>query len=288
MPKDNISVTRRSVLGAAGATLSLATVPALGAANRSRQEEFRDLVETANQILAETGDAEKAYKYLRARGVGVTSRSRTYQLPSSSTVSTNGNETTVVSPNSFPRSSLNITLSLYSSTGGIDCAKDEYPYYALLSWSSDDWNESEGGSEPKDVAGIYYNDSNWWEMPGSVSSATRTSNNVTYANASYNSNGIAFEVDDSAIENSGSSGWYAGMYLNPTGSYAPNQRLIRGEYIHNWSTVDSSIESISLGIPAGFSVSYSIETETHDWSTTTEEDNDTFLRVYQEDAAICR
>ena len=59
------------------------------------------------------------------------------------------------------------------------------------------------------------------------------------------------------------------------GDYSCGERELQGGYSHTWN--DVSIDSASVGFPAGVSVS--VSDGTYEWKTDTKNDGDTLLRL---------
>lgn len=261
------SIGRRSFLRAASAGFA-ATVAV--PATISAEPDMEEIIEQSLRFREKVGSVEKWHEYLQNRGFGVTSDSRTFEVPvpaSSEDVSTERYDT----------DELDITMSL---TG--QCTVEGTRYYADLSWSYASGWFTGSGAPPVDVAGLGYN-TDWWELYSyTISETTSTSEYVSYRDGTMSSGaGLGFDVGDSSISTNGDEDdlHHCGVYLMPIGDYSENERRIQGAYSHTWSEV--TIDSVSVGYPLGISVS--VSDETNEWKTDTEDDGDTLLRVNQGD-----
>ncbi|ERJ05515.1 hypothetical protein HLRTI_002493 [Halorhabdus tiamatea SARL4B] len=151
-------------------------------------------------------------------------------------------------------------------------------YQINMEWTydGDAWFDS-NGYEPEDVAGIYYNPNKWDFYSNSLSETTSTTGNVTAEDDDL-SHGVGFSVNDHQPGNDYCS---ASVRVEPVGDYDPDERWVRGEYIHTWN--DSDVDySIGVG-PSGISIVYDGETETKKEMTSTEGDGDTIMKLTEGD-----
>lgn len=279
MGEENLSgkpYSRRKFLAAAGSGVG-AVLTASGAVRaRNDREEFRRVIEQSHRVREKTGSQQRWYEFLRNRGLTGTTTHYTYQLPAKA--SSDGVSTQEIQS----ETELNIWLTLW-----YNCETDEY--YAEQNWTYDDSADGcsycSDGAPPVDVTGFGW-DYQWWDLASySISEATTTSSNgyVSVDEDSFDGTGPAFRVNDEDIWWDGNEGntFYGGCYIVPVGDATEDERRIQGSYTHTWNSIE--ITGISVSFPAGVSVSVSDTTYT--WRTTTENDQDTLLRVKQSGAS---
>lgn len=113
-----------------------------------------------------------------------------------------------------------------------------------------------------------------------------TSTYVGYSDGSYGGNGPGYWVNDNNIflYDDEDERQHCGVFLHPIGDYEDNERQIFGEYTHTWNDTDVELDSVSVSYPRGISLSWSSSTTTEEWTTDTEDDSNTFLKMKQSEA----
>lgn len=227
---------------------------------------FKETIQKALRIKERTGSLEKYEKYLHNQGFSKTKEQHSYTLP-------NHDEPDGPSTEEISESDLDITIYLW-----VDCSGN--PYYGELNWSYN-FGYYNTGADPVDVAGIGY-DSSWWDLHSySISETTEASTYVTPNDDYFDGSGPGFDVNDwNAYQDGEDTGHYAGVYIEPVGSYGTDERRIQGAYTHTWSS--GSVTGGGASWPAGISIS--VESTTEKWRTRTKQDGDTLLRLAQSDA----
>lgn len=206
--------------------------------------------------------------YLNDKGVVCTQEFRSDEIPTVESDDEIGTE-------DYLKSELDITMSIARSAGD--------NYYAELSWTYDDSSGSARGINPVDSVGMSY-ERDWWDWGyGTVSETTQTSTYVdTNTNDGYDGEGPAYFMDDRQASDDGNAGFthYAGMYLEPAGP-DENDRRVYGAYIHNYSGISTNY-NVSVGLSVGV-ITISSGYSGGNWKTRFEDDENTPLRVHEDD-----
>jgi len=258
------SYTRRTAIKLAAATGVLGGFPIIGGAN-DQESEFEDHIRRSYELLRSGATHEARKRFLEARGLSVYETRHTFKMPA---------HADEVGTDSFDSNELDIRLNLIAGCAG-------GRYYAENVWEYD-WDIGGGyGQKPNDRIGIGF-ETQWWAYSSSSVSDTTETSSLVQPNESEFGDGPAFEMNDASVDAEDGRHW-AGVYLDPVGDYSSNERRVQGGYSHLWNGV--TIENVSVGLPKGISVA--VSNETNEWRTWTEQDNDTMLKAYQEDATDC-
>ncbi len=152
-------------------------------------------------------------------------------------------------------------------------------YYAEVVWEYA-WDGIEEGKKPHDRVGIGY-ERQWWDYSSyDVSETTETSYLVEPEPDEFG-DGAVFKMND--YEANKNRQYWCGLYLDPVGDYSSDERRVQAGYAHTWG--QTVIENVSVGFPAGISITASNEDKY--WETKTEIGGSYLLRVAQKDSVYC-
>lgn len=242
--------------------MAIGAAPAVGATTES-EKSLEDHIQQSHEMLEGGASLEERETYLENENITSDKSQQTFKIQREDSVS----------PQSFDSDELDITAYLWHSC-------DDGEYYAELVWDYE-WDVGSYGAPPNDRVGIGFN-SEWWDYSSySISDTTETSNLVTPNESEFGS-GPAFLVNDDDVPDENNQYW-AGVYLDAVGDYTEDERRIQGGYSHLWEGV--SVDSVSVSYPVGVSVS--VSDHTYEWTTPTEQDGDTLLRLSQADSVYC-
>jgi hypothetical protein len=277
------TIGRRSFLSAVGVGLGTAAVPTgLGSASTDGDATFRRMIEQSHDVKRRGGSVSDWHEHLADAGVAFGRRRLHTPVPAGVDRGSGDRAATAGPGGGYGPDEIDLMLTL-STASCTDL------YYAELSWHyepgrSGGWDNA--GMAPPDAAAIAY-ENQWWRLAdNSIDSATSTSSLVSYAKDSYTGNGPGFKIRDGEIYRGSSTHW-SGVYLDPVGSYGPDERRVFGNYAHTWRgfSWDPSI-SVSVTAPYGPSAGLSLTGSwgVKKWKTNTARDGRTLLRLSQSDA----
>lgn len=281
--REEFTFDRRSVLkfgGAVGTGFISTSIAGGKVVASDNEKKFKRIVEEANNILKEGGGREDREDFLKNEGLYIAKNTGEYTYSDLDDTSKDKEPTDDVTPDStaIDKEELDIEIELVTDGFGT--------YYSSLTWEYD--KELDGFAQlPSDRVGIGF-DVNWWEYRwNSISTTTSTSHGIIEPNEeewgpddpSNISGGAVFTVETTPQNIDVDDTYSAGVYLDPIGNYPEEQRRVQGSY--NANNGVGSIDSVSIGF-GPISVSSSIGV--HSWTTITENDQDTLLRLSQEDA----
>jgi len=268
--------TRRTVIKGIGTSVAaLTTASGAVSARRGRRKSNLDKIfQTSKRVLHETGSVEKQHEFLKQHDFTTARDSHTFTM-----------ETGGVTVQDLEPSDLDADMSLFTPY-----QKDDV-YYAQLSWDYAvgfdgvyDVFEGDGGAAPMDIAALAY-DKSWWDYEDyDLDNSTRVSHpdHMGYRDGTSGS-GPAFNVNDQdAIPGDLPDRFSVDVRLKPVGPWEPDMRRVQGAYTH--TSLGGSVDGVSVSFPAGVSVSTSFQTQT--WTTDTEKDGETLLRVNQADPGV--
>lgn len=270
-------ISRRSALSAAGGTL-LATLPGTVFAKKrkSDREQYLETLKQANKIRENAG-RKAMEKYLRARNVGMASKKGAMKTQKGMSIQ---NEFSCVKGDSqcdLDDGDINLVFTLFTNS-------QNTIYTIDMEWTYD--NESfENGESPVDFTGHYFSSDHWNIYGDSASTSTYSSSYVQANTSSRSLSGLGFEVDDKGASQDGSTSYYSGLHVEPVGDYTAKERQVKGEYTHTWGET-TYIDSFSIGLPHGASVTFKKDTNVKRIETTTEGDGDTWMELTQAQATL--
>lgn len=282
-PEQNRSrISRRSAIRAAGVGGALLTPlgtagTALAKNEKNEKEQYLETLEQANKIRDRAG-REAMEKFLKSKNVGVASR--TGSLKTERGISTQNEFSCVKGDEQCDRDDgdINLNFTLFTNSSSTIYTID-------MEWTYDD-EPFENGEPPVDYTGLYFESSHWNIYGDTASTSTYSSGSEVSVNTSSQSlNGIGFEVDDNGAKQDGSTSYYCGLNIEPVGDYSYQERQVRGEYTHTWGET-TYIDSFSIGLPHGASVSFKKNTNVNEIATTTEGDGDTWMTLTQAEATL--
>ena len=255
------STDRRSFLRTVG--VGAAGLTAFSGVTRAEEPTRDEIMEQSYHILEKTGDSEKRRKYLRNHGFGTATDRHQFSFPQKGP----GKQTNLETDD------LDIEINLFVDRDGV--------YTADLTWYYEWGSWGDSGDPPVDIAGVGW-DSDWWDYEDyNLEESTHNSGDgVSYRDGTSGS-GPAFDVDDYNLFRYGDDGpHYFSVDIVPKGDYESDERRIQGAYSHTWESVD--INGVSVGYPSGVSVT--VGNSSKEWTTDTEKDGSTLLRLQQRQA----
>lgn len=275
-------ISRRSALRTAGVggalLLPFGTAgTALAKRQTDEQEEYLKILAQANKIRERSG--RKAMEnFLKANGVGIASKQGGLKVQRG--VSTQNEFSCVKGDTQCDRDDgdINLTFTLLTNSNSTIYTID-------MEWTYDD-EPFEDGETPVDYTGLYFESSHRNIYGDTASTSTYSSGTEVNVNTSSQSlNGIGFEVDDNGAKQDGSTSYYCGLNIEPVGDYSYQEREVRREYTHTWGET-TYIDSFSIGLPHGASVTSKKDTNVNEVVTTTEGDGDTWMTLTQAEATL--
>lgn len=272
MERNNASngASRRRFLSKVGAATVVGVPTAAAQSGTAKSLSYQEKLDKSHKILQATNSVEKQHKFLRNRGVGITSESTEMGLNSGDGVSVQ----------EVSSEDLSLTFSLYTECDG----REVTGFTAELTWEYNNQYYEASGYPPNDYVGIAWDDGSWYYANNNV-------NEDLYSNSPYvnyysgsSGGGPVWEVDD--VETI-YEGWendklfYTGVDMSWEGS-EPDDRTIAASYSHTWS--DVTVKNVSVGFPAGVSVAVGSEDKRYTKDTS---DSGDFLRLRKRDAILC-
>ncbi len=269
---DSNRINRRNFLSATAATGSLLGIPSVVGARVGPREKFRNGIDASLKKREKTNDYDGWVKYLKKRGYGVQSKGANWKFGQEGGSPMQNDDG--VSTMDFPVRDLGTKITLI-----YDC--DQGIYYGETAFEYD-WSNGTGDN-PIDHAAVAWTKDTWFLDSTSLSESTRTSGFV-FLNEEEGFSGIgaAYNVYDASVWWNGQQNkwYYGGVYMRPANDGKPeSDRYIQGAYNHNWEDIDVSF---SLDADSGISVTPS--NQNFSWVTRTKSDQDTLLRLYQNEA----
>ena len=244
---------------------------------KSDKEQYLEILAQANEIREAAG-REAMERYLQARNVGMATKSGAMKTQKGMSTQNEFNCVKGDSQCNRDDGDINLDFTLFTNS-------QNTIYTIDMEWTYDDEN-LQNGEEPVDFTGLYFSKDHWNIYGDSASVSTYSSGSHVNVNTSSRSlYGIGFEVDDKGASQDGSTSYYCGLNIEPVGDYTAQERQVKGEYTHTWGET-TYIDSFSIGLPHGASVTFKKETNVNEVKTTTEGDGDTWMELTQAQATL--
>lgn len=260
---------------------------------KSDLEEFKEHVQASRKLVNAGADQSERDEYLRDRGAQTTN-SNQYKLSdldvdlgTKSQIEPDSVDSQTTDPEalgvSYDPEDLDINMYL---------VEWEDHYYAELYWTHMNpyHPDQRRGWSHRSWEGLYSRvgmayEEDWWNFADtSLEETTETSALVEPAESEFGS-GPSYKVDAQSVDYNLNPERHdplsAGVYLDPIGDYDPQERKIQGAFSLVWMDFLPGIDDVSVSFPAGITVSPSFGTS--QWKTATKRDQDTLLRVRQDD-----
>jgi hypothetical protein len=265
---------RRSVLKSLGAVAAFSTVGVSGS-RAQRGPSLRKKVEQSHRIL-QNHDVNKQHDFLRNRGIATAVDKTNMTVPEESNDG--------ISTQTLVKDEISLSFSLFTDCKYYDSGiyAGDGTWIAELSW---EYNESSDdfGDDPLDYVGIGWDNNTWNYEDGNTSDVDSSSSNIQRHSAP--GNGQAWDVADGAIldgSDDSTTHWTnVDVKWNGDDSEKDNSTISAG-YTHTWSQV--TVDGISVGFPAGVSVS--VKDESKSWYKHYE-DNGDYMELTYNDASGC-